>query len=232
VFTGIIEATGTVVDLGPLRQGARRLRVATELSLAAVPLGGSVAVNGVCLTVVAKSKGKSNGRTASVRRVPAREGGRLCHFDADLGPETLAATTLGGLRPQARVHLERPLRLGDPLGGHLVAGHVDGVGEVTAQRPLGETLELEVAAPRSLAPYLAPKGSITIDGVSLTINRIRGRTFSVTLIPHTLAVTALGSLREKSPVNLEADLLAKHVARLLTSRGLWDERPGRVRLGR
>jgi len=183
-----------VTSLAPARRGSRRLAVETALDVDSIPLGGSVAVDGVCLTVVAR---------------------RRRRFEADLGPETLALTTLGERRTGDRVHLERPLRAGDPLGGHLVAGHVDGVGRVARARALGDALELRIAAPAAIAGYLAPKGSVAVDGVSLTVNRVQGATFSVTLIPHTLAVTKLGGLRPGDRVNLEADLLAKHVARLL-----------------
>jgi riboflavin synthase len=162
-----------------------------------VPLGGSIAVDGVCLTVVAR---------------------RRRRLEADLGPETLARTTLGERRTGDRVHLERPLRLGDPLGGHLVAGHVDGVARVEHVRPRGEAVELTLSAPAGLSAYLAPKGSVAIDGVSLTVNGVAGRSFSVMLIPHTLAVTKLGRLRPGDKVNIETDLLAKHVARLLDAR--------------
>jgi riboflavin synthase len=194
VFTGIVEVTGEIESLRPTAAGSRRLAVRSTLELATIPMGGSVAVDGVCLTVV------------------ARRGRR---FEADLGPETLALTTLGELRAGDRVHLERPLRVGDPLGGHLVAGHVDGVGRVARVRRRGDALELGITAPEALAPYLAPKGSVTVDGVSLTVNRVDGASFSVTLIPHTLSVTKLGALRPGARVNLEADLIAKHVARLL-----------------
>jgi riboflavin synthase len=226
LFTGIVESTGRIESLttpatprtatrsatAPLTASATtsaptsppgprpptmRISISSKIDLATVPAGGSIAVDGVCLTVT------------------GRRGRR---FDADLGPETLALTTLGQLQPGDQVHLERPLRMGDPLGGHLVAGHVDGVGKVVATRPLGEALELEIAAPAALAPFLAAKGSIAIDGVSLTLNRVTARSFSVTLIPHTLAVTCLGQLRPGDKVNLEADLLAKHVARLLETR--------------
>ena len=130
-------------------------------------------------------------------------------FDAELGPETLALTTLGQLQAGDRVHLERPLRLGDELGGHLVSGHVDGMGRVAARKPQGDSLTLRIAAPAEVGRYLAKKGSVTVDGVSLTINEARRSTFSVTLIPHTLSVTCLGERRPGDRVNIEADLLAK-----------------------
>jgi riboflavin synthase len=194
VFTGIVETTGTIESLGPLALGGRRISISTALPLATVPKGGSIAVDGVCLTLV------------------GRRGRR---FEADLGPETLALTTLGSRRAGDLVHLERPLRIGDPLGGHLVAGHVDGTGTVARTRRQGDCLTIEITAPAAVAPFLASKGSITIDGVSLTVNTVKGSVFSVTLIPHTLAVTRLGSLSPGAKVNLEADLIAKHVANLL-----------------
>jgi riboflavin synthase len=196
MFTGIIEATGTVAALEK-REGGVRLTVTTELDVGSLPLGASIAVDGVCLTVVDRTTGR---------------------FSADLGPETLACTTLGALASGARVHLERPLRLGDALGGHLVSGHVDGVGTLVARRPVGDSLSLEITAPASVASTLVPKGSITVAGASLTINTVVGDRFGVTLIPHTLAVTNLGTLVVGAPVNLEGDLIAKHVDRLVTAR--------------
>ncbi len=194
MFTGIVEALGKVEALRARERDTQRLVVSAPLDLTTVPMGGSIAVNGVCLTLV------------------GRRGRR---FEADLGPETLERTTLGRLAVGDAVHLERPLRMGDPLGGHLVAGHVDGLGRVKAARPQGDALTLEIALPPSLALYVAPKGSIAVDGVSLTVNAVQGRTFSVTLIPHTLAVTALSRRKPGDEVNVETDLLAKHVARLV-----------------
>lgn len=197
MFTGIIEATGRIEALTTHEGGAgARLVVTTELDVASLPLGASIAVDGVCLTVIERAAGR---------------------FAADLGPETLACTTLGALRPGGRVHLERPLRVGDALGGHLVSGHVDGVGEVVARLPVGDSLTLDIAAPASVAPTLVPKGSVTVAGASLTINTVVGPRFSVTLIPHTLAVTTLGTLVVGAPVNLEGDLIAKHVDRLVSA---------------
>ena len=197
MFTGIVETTGTIETLGPVARGGRRICISSALPLATVPMGGSIAVDGVCLTLV------------------ARRGRR---FEADLGPETLAVTTLGTRRVGDLVHLERPLRIGDPLGGHLVAGHVDGTGTVKRTRRTGDAFTIEVTAPATVAPFVASKGSITIDGVSLTVNAVGGISFSVTLIPHTLTVTHLGNLRPGDEVNLEADLIAKHVAHLLLPR--------------
>ncbi len=202
MFTGIVEATGTIQSIGRAAPEAAtaRLTVSTALDLSGAALGASIAVDGVCLTIVDRDAGRGL-------------------FAADLGPETLALTTLGGLEPGARVHLERPLRLGDELGGHLVSGHVDGVGTVVARRENGAALDLEISAPSTVAPSLAVKGSVTVDGVSLTVNTLSdlaaGAIFGVTLIPHTVAVTKLADKREGSTVNLEGDLIAKHVQRLL-----------------
>ena len=201
MFTGIVESMGTVESIAraePERPAAR-LTVATKLDLSAVTIGASIAVDGVCLTVVELD--------------PAR--GR---FAADLGPETLMLTTLGNLDPGTGVHLERPLRLGDSLGGHLVAGHVDAVGLIVARRENGSALDLEISVPSNVARAIAPKGSIAVDGVSLTINALAdlagGAIFAVTLIPHTLAATKLGDKPQGAGVNIESDLIAKHVERL------------------
>jgi riboflavin synthase len=194
MFTGIVESIGKIETLRTQAGGSRRIAVSSPLDVGKLPLGASIAVNGVCLTVVARK----------TRR-----------FEADVGPETLRVTTFGELRTGDRVHLERPLRLGDPLGGHLVAGHVDGVGRVQARKKVGDALFLRIAAPKDLAPYLATKGSVTVDGVSLTVNEVRGSTFAVTLIPHTLLATCLGERKTGDRVNIEADLIAKHVARLV-----------------
>jgi len=203
MFTGIVEATGTVQSIGRAAPEAAtaRLTVSTNLDLSAAALGASIAVDGVCLTIVDRDAARGL-------------------FAADLGPETLMLTTLGRLEPGARVHLERPLKLGDELGGHLVSGHVDGIGVVVARRESGGALDLEISAPAAVAPALAVKGSVAVDGVSLTINALAdvadAAIFGVTLIPHTLAITKLGEKREESQVNLEADLIARHVQRLLS----------------
>ena len=196
MFTGIVEGKGIVESIARAEpdRGVVRLVVTTSLDLGSLAVGGSIAVDGVCLTAVECGPGR---------------------FVADLGPETLALTTLGGLEAWAPVHLERPLRLGDPLGGHLVAGHVDGVGSIVGRRELGDALELDIAAPPPVARHVAPKGSIAVDGVSLTVNAVAGDAFTVTLIPHTLDVTKLGELAPGALVNLEADLIAKHVERLM-----------------
>ena len=194
MFTGIVEGIGKVESLRAGAGDTRRLTVKTSLEVGKLPLGASIAVNGACLTIV------------------ARRSGRPSAFQADVGPETLACTTLGSLGPGTRVHLEPALRLGDSLGGHMVSGHVDGTGRVESARKQAGTLALRVSAPDDVAPYLFKKGSIAIDGVSLTVNKVEGASFEVLLIPHTLEVTLLGELRAGSRVNLEADMIAKQVA--------------------
>jgi riboflavin synthase len=194
LFTGIVEAIAKVESSRAGSGGTRRLAITTDLDVASLPVGASMAVNGVCLTIVSR---------------------RSRRFEADLGPETLASTTLGSLRASDRVHLERPLRLGDMLGGHLVTGHVDGVAKVESARKQGDTLTLRLLAPESVAPFLVKKGSIAIDGVSLTINHVDGCSLEVGLIPHTLSVTLLGGLRTDDRVNMEADMIAKQVARFV-----------------
>jgi riboflavin synthase len=199
VFTGIIEGIGKVESLrvGSAGHGTRRLTVKTTLDVGTLPLGASIAVNGACLTIV------------------ARRAGRPAMFQADLGQETLACTTLGALVPGGQVHLERALRLGDSLGGHLVSGHVDGTGQVESARTQGGTLALRVVTPKELSPYFFTKGSVAIDGVSLTINEVDSAALEVLLIPHTLEVTLLGKLRAGDHVNLEADMIAKQIARFV-----------------
>jgi riboflavin synthase len=197
MFTGIIEALGVVESIQRLELNQApvvRLVVVTDLPVESMAIGASIAVDGVCLTIVERAAG---------------------HFAADLGPETLALTTLGALEPGSRVHLERPLKLGDPLGGHLVLGHVDVMGTVVGRRTLGSALELEINAPAQVSRFLAAKGSIAVDGVSLTVNTVVDDVFSVTLIPHTLEATKLGDRREGDNVNLEADMIVKHIDRLV-----------------
>jgi riboflavin synthase len=196
MFTGIIESIGIVRELSRHPHGARtRIRGA---DLAGELRGGdSIAVDGACLTVTALF---GDG------------------FGCDLSAETLARTTLGALRPGMRVNLERPLRLGDRLGGHLVTGHVDVIGHLVDRVPQGDGQFLRVGFPRTLAPLLVAKGSIAVDGISLTVTDLADETFGVALVPYTLKGTTLGDKRVGEAVNLEADLLGKYVARLLGER--------------
>ncbi len=195
MFSGIIADVGTITRAED-RSGGLRLSVGTHaLGMDDVRLGDSIAVNGVCLTVVAIDTSA---------------------FTVDVSRETLNCTV--GLETWgARVNLEKALRLADRLGGHLVSGHVDGVGEVTEFTDLGESWKLVVRAPQVLAKYIAVKGSITINGVSLTVNEVDGTVFNINLIPHTLAVTTLNELKAGSKVNLEIDLIARYVERMLTA---------------
>lgn len=192
MFSGIVTDVGLIAR-AENREGGLRLTVTTrDLGLDDVQIGDSIAVNGVCLTVI------------------ALEG---LDFVVEVSRETLNCTT-GLEQPAGRVNLEKALRLSDRLGGHLVSGHVDGVGEVVAFVDLGESWRLILRAPQALAKYIAMKGSITINGVSLTINKVLGCEFELNLIPHTLAVTTLGELRAGARVNLEIDLIARYVERM------------------
>jgi len=198
MFTGIVQAVGTLVAVAPAGDGLRIGVDAAALDPSDIAIGDSVAVDGCCLTVV------------------ARDGARLAF---DVSAETIACTV--GLDALGPVNLEKALRFGERLGGHLVAGHVDGVGIVRAMQPVadaGGSVTLEVEVPPELARFVAPKGSIAVQGVSLTVNAVDGARFAVNLIPHTLAVTTLGRLAPGARVNLEADLIARYVARLVDAR--------------
>ncbi|AJP47455.1 riboflavin synthase subunit alpha [Rugosibacter aromaticivorans] len=198
MFTGIISAIGTITQITPLETGLRLTIQAPALDLSDVALGDSIAHNGVCLTVISKES---------------------TTYQVDVSRETLDCTVgldgVGGVGGANEVNLEKALRLADRLGGHLVAGHVDGVGEVIRLTPVGESHELVIRAPHDLAKTIAPKGSITVNGVSLTTNRITNADFSINLIPHTMAMTTLHHLRVGSRVNLEVDLIARYVERIL-----------------
>jgi riboflavin synthase alpha subunit len=204
VFTGLVTERGRVAgDPRPLPGGGVRLAVEHSAELAArLGLGASLAISGVCLTVVAGAPSPAGWRS-----------------EFELVPETLARTTLAALGDGDAVNLEPALRMGDPLGGHLVQGHVDGTAEVVDRRDAGENRVLALSLPEALSPYLVEKGSITVDGVSLTVAaRLPGR-FEVALIPHTLAVTTLGDRAAGDRVNLEVDVLAKYVHQALAARG-------------
>jgi len=192
MFSGIVTAVGRIRRVSPKRGGLHLVIEAAKIGLGDVAIGDSIAVNGACLTVAARGR-KS--------------------FGVDVSRETLGCTV--GLEEPGEVNLEKALRLSDRLGGHLVLGHVDGVGEVTRIEKAGVNRTLRIRAPRGLARYIARKGSITVHGVSLTVNVVKGGEFEVNLIPHTLAVTMLKDLRKGDPVNLEVDPLARYAERLL-----------------
>jgi riboflavin synthase len=201
MFTGLILERGRLIsDPVPSGQGGVRLAVGMSPGLAErLGIGDSVAVSGVCLTVVEKGQGQ---------------------VLVELSPETLARTNLGQLREGFEVNLEPALRMGDPLGGHMVQGHVDGTAEVVGRRDLTDHRVLAFSIPPDLAPFLVEKGSVTVDGVSLTVSALRPDRFEVALIPHTLEVTTLSRRGVGDRVNLEVDVLAKYVQRMLAARGL------------
>ncbi len=194
MFTGIIQATGEIRALAQ-RDGDARLTIATgQLDMADVALGDSIAVNGVCLTAVAFDAHS---------------------FVADVSAETLACTTLGDLSPGTRVNLEKALLPTTRLGGHLVSGHVDGVGEVLRRWHDARSERFRLRVPAELAKYIAAKGSICVDGISLTVNRVEGAEFELNIVPHTLAETTMGDFKTGQRVNLEVDIIARYLERLL-----------------
>jgi riboflavin synthase len=207
MFTGIVKERGRVAEAAASAAGGARFSLAHSAELGrSLEIGASLAVGGVCLTVVALDFGEE-GATSRV----------------DLAPETLARTTLGHLQRGDEVNLEPPLRVGEPLGGHLVQGHVDGTTTVLARKDDEEHRRLTLGVPDDLTPFFVMKGSVAVDGVSLTVAGLADSApprFEVSLIPHTLAVTTLGRLREGDRVNLEVDVLGKYVARMLSTRGL------------
>ena len=197
MFTGIVRDVGRILELAPSAQGDLSLSIEVDqLDLSQTQLGDSIAVSGVCLTAV---------------EVQPRA------FRADVARATLAVTTIGRWTRGRRVNLEPALRAGEALGGHLVAGHVDGIGEVVARRGDARSQTLRLRVPETLQRYVARKGSITLDGVSLTVNQVEGAEFELNLVPHTLAVTTLGELAVGDAVNVEVDLIARYVERLTES---------------
>lgn len=199
MFTGIIQSTGVIADIQPLAAGVRMRILCPQLKPGRWQEGDSIAVAGCCLTALALDE----------------QG-----FSADLSAETLDRTSLGALQPGDTVNLEPAMALGDRLGGHLVTGHVDALAEVVDLRPAGESHVLRFRVPQRLARFVAEKGSVTLDGVSLTVNGVEGADFEVNLIPHTWSVTTLGRLQPGDRVNFEIDLLARYLDRLLTQRDL------------
>jgi riboflavin synthase len=198
MFTGIVSDLGEVLKVHEKAEGLRRMVIGGGYDPDSIYIGASIACSGICLTVV--ERGLTGNRTS---------------FAVDAAAETLRMTTAGVWRSGTKLNLERSLRLGDELGGHMVSGHVDGIADLTARENLPDMARLTLRAPAELARFIAPKGSVALDGVSLTVNEVQGDTFSVLIIPHTLNVTTFGSLRTGAKMNLEIDLIARYAARLL-----------------
>ena len=197
MFTGIVTEIGEVVAVLPRAEGLHRLKIACRYERASIVEGASIACAGVCLTVV--GIGEENGRT---------------WFAVDVAAETLQRTTASRWRDGTRINLERALRVGDELGGHIVAGHADGIATLVSREDLPDMAQFELSTTRELARFIATKGSITLDGVSLTVNTVKDVTFSVLIIPHTLTVTTIGGRKAGDEVNIEVDLMARYAARL------------------
>ncbi len=196
MFTGLISDVGEIVNL-TVASDTRRLRIACSYAAETIALGASIACSGPCLTAV--HVGVQDGRTV---------------FDVEAARETLERTTLGAWRIGTRVNLERSLKIGDELGGHLVSGHVDGIAIVLARTQFGNTARFDIEAPWPLARFIAEKGSVALDGTSLTVNSVEQNRFSVLLIPHSLAVTTWDAVEAGSPLNIEIDQMARYAARL------------------
>ena len=197
MFTGIVTDVGTVSGVTPMDEGVR-LRVATAYDPKTIDIGASIAHSGVCLTVT---------------RLP-EEGENARWFEVEAWEEALRLTTIAGWREGTRINLERALKIGDELGGHIVSGHVDGKAEILSIAPEGEAVRIRLRAPQALARFVAPKGSVSLDGTSLTVNAVDGSDFDVLLIRHTLAVTTWGDRKAGDFVNLEVDTMARYAARL------------------
>ena len=206
MFTGIVEEMGAVISLEKTLAGTRMTILASTV-MSDLKIGDSVSVNGICLTVV--SKGERD-------------------FAVEVSPETLSVTTLGLLTAGTPVNLERPMRLNERIGGHLVSGHVDGVGTIRSRHQEGNAIFFTIETPAEILRYCVLKGSITVDGISLTINDVTSHGFSIAIIPHTAKVTTLGLKQVNDPVNLESDLIGKYVERLLQERGQLPQKPAPV----
>jgi riboflavin synthase len=201
MFTGIVTDIGEVIAMQPAGEGLHRLKIACGYDRASITDGASIACSGVCLTVV--GSGEESGRT---------------WFAADAAAETLKVTTVGRWRPGTKINLERALKHGDELGGHMVSGHIDGLAQVLDREDGSDSARFTLRAPSALARFVATKGSVTLDGVSLTVNTVQDHDFSVLIIPHTLKATTLGTLQAGDAVNLEVDMLARYAARLAEAR--------------
>ena len=197
MFTGIIEGLGTLTAIRSLGQGAR-LTLESGINLTDTAIGDSIAVNGTCLTAVAISGNR---------------------FEVDVSPETLRFTTLGSAKVGDRVNLERALRLSDRLDGHLVSGHIDGIGSLRQRKPIGNAILITISVPRQLTRYMIHKGSVAVDGVSLTINNLGPESFEISIIPHTAGLTTVGFKQPGSQVNIETDLIGKYIERFTTTPG-------------
>jgi len=207
MFTGIVSDIGEIVSFKPVAQGQlHRLRIACSYDQATIADGASIASNGGCLTVVAS--GVADGKDSK----------RRTWYDVDAAAETLALTTAKHWKLGTKLNLERALKIGDELGGHIVAGHADGIATIVSREDLPDMARFELSTTRELARFIATKGSITLDGVSLTVNTVRDVTFSVLIIPHTLTVTTIGGWKAGAEVNIEVDLMARYAARLTEMR--------------
>jgi len=195
MFTGIITDVGSVELVS--RRGDTTFKIRTRHDPSQIPIGASIACSGACLTVIGKGGEAGD-----------------AWFTVEVSAETISKTTLGTWEVGTRVNLEKSLRVGDEIGGHIVSGHVDGVGEIVSITPEGDSLRFRIRAPKSLAKFIAPKGSVAIDGTSLTVNEVDGAQFGVNIIPHTAKETTWGSMRVGQGVNIEIDMLARYLARL------------------
>lgn len=200
MFTGIVSDIGTILSIKD-RRDLRRLKIASKYPVRSLVIGASISHDGICLTIVAKG----------VR-------GKGSWYEVELGAETLARTTAGRWQKGKKLNLERPLKMGDELGGHLVAGHVDGVATLVSRENIDNMARLRFRAPKELARFIASKGSVALDGISLTVNEVNGDTFGVFIIPHTLAETHWSAIETGQNANLEVDLMARYLARLAEAR--------------